>query len=167
MCLDIINHINLINNTAVTYRHNQHCNVFQRGLQESKLPLNAVSCRHFYMIGTFKGFGSNATIKLSSSLIPRNQISLSQFSWWARKQKALSSHVKARHLLSLSAPVLAPHAQSGSHSPSMSSAQAPLQSHAPSTHQNLCRNAESGKVSSKGFQKWSLRKRKSKEVSDT
>lgn len=74
VCLDIINHLNLINNTAVTYRPNQCYSVFQRGLQENKLLLNAASCEYFYMIGTLKGFGGNATIKLSSSIIPRNQI---------------------------------------------------------------------------------------------
>lgn len=76
-CLDIINHLNLINDTAVTYRRNQHCNLFQRGLQESKLAFNTVSCRHFYMVGTFKGFGRDATIKFSSSLTPKIQIALS------------------------------------------------------------------------------------------
>lgn len=80
-CLDIINHLNLINDTAVTHRHNQHCNLFQRGLQESKLALNTASYRHFYMAGTFKRFGRDATIRSSSSFIPKNQIALSQFSW--------------------------------------------------------------------------------------
>lgn len=53
-CLDIINHLNLINDTAVMHRHNQHSNLSQRGLQESKLALNAVSYRHFYVVGNFK-----------------------------------------------------------------------------------------------------------------
>lgn len=67
------------------------------------------------MVGNFKGFGREATIKLSSSLTPKNQIALWQFSWWARKQKALSIHVKAMHFCSASLHQCSGHTFSADH----------------------------------------------------
>lgn len=65
--------------------------MFSKGPARKQVTIKCCLLQTFLYDRYFQGFGSNATIKLSSSLIPRNQISLLQFSWWARKQKALSS----------------------------------------------------------------------------